>query len=84
MNARCIGPRLFDRAQSFDGADATALQGGDRREARENRATVHDHRARAALAQAAPEFGAVQLQVVAQYIKEWRVAGNIQAVARFR
>ena len=44
----------------------------DRREAREHRAAVDHHGARAALAQAAAELRAVQLQVVAQHVQERR------------
>src|SRR6266404_1172913 len=74
-----LDERPLERMQRLDGAepldrrDVALRDARDRRHAGAHGLAVHQHRARAALREPAAELGAVQLEIVAQYIKEGRV-----------
>src|SRR2546421_7611982 len=57
-------------AEPFDRRDVALGDARDRRHAGAHGLAVHQYRARAALREPAAELGAVQLEIVAQYIKE--------------
>src|SRR5678815_3306962 len=63
--------RLVGRAETFERGDLT-LHRGDRCHARANRLTVDDDCTAATRAKTAPEFRAVQFQIVAEDVEEWR------------
>ena len=65
--------RRLDRSQAFERRDLPALQQHQRRDAGQHRLAVDDHRAGAALAEAAAEFGGVELEIVAQHIEQRRI-----------
>jgi len=66
------------RAEAFDRRDLASRYRADRRDAGTDRLAIDQHRASAALRQAAAEFGAVELEVVAQHVEQRRVrlSGN--------
>src|SRR4051795_10692268 len=72
--------RFFRRAEAFDRADLASLEDRDRRDAGEDRLAVGEHRAGAALAEAAAELGAVQAQILAQHVEERRRAVGLHLV----
>ena len=61
---------LFRGAEAFERGHLGAVERADRRHARSNGASAHNHRARAALSEAAPEFRSVQREVVAQHVEQ--------------
>ncbi len=58
-----------DAAKAFECCDFRVLDRTHRKDARTPGAAGHDYRARSALAQAASEFRAIQIEVVAQDVK---------------
>ncbi len=64
--------RLAAGAEALDRRDRAAVERGDRRQAGEHRLAVDDDGAGAALAEAAAELGAVQLEIVAQHVEQRR------------
>src|SRR5260370_27505752 len=62
--------RMLERAQAFERGDAAVLRAADGNAAGAHSVSVHDDGARAALAESAPESGAVQFEVIAQDIEE--------------
>ena len=64
--------RIVGRAQSFDCRNLASGKRRDRRNARERRLAVDHHRASAALAEPATEFGAVHREMIAKHIEEGR------------
>ena len=73
--------RFFRRAQPFERHDLLAGHSAHRRHAGPHRRAVHDRRTGAALAQAAAELRAAQLQIVAQGIEQGSRGVEIQGVA---
>ena len=65
--------KVLRRPQAFYGYDITTLDGSDRRATREPNMAIDKNAARAALAQAAPRFGAFKAQVVTQDVEQWCV-----------
>src|SRR5262245_3693150 len=65
--------RLVDRAQAFDRGDRGLSDSTDADRARTRRLALHEDGASAALAEAAAEFWPVELEIVAQNIKQRRV-----------
>ena len=63
----------IDRAQTFKRRHLLALKQKQRRDAGQHRLAVDDHGAGAALAEPAAEFGGVELDVVAEDVKQRRV-----------
>src|SRR5882757_9973794 len=64
------GTRVLRRPQTFDRRDATLAGGADRIHARALFYPVDEHAACAALRLTAAEFGAAQLEVVAQNVEQ--------------
>ena len=65
--------RLLRRAEAFGGDDARPAASFSAHRARAHRRAVDQHGARAALAEAAAELGAVQAEVVAQRVEQRHV-----------
>src|SRR4029434_10925521 len=63
-------PRLVDRAQALECPYLPAMKGGHRHQAGENRLVIEQHCAGAALTETTAKLGAVQLQLVAQHVKQ--------------
>ena len=62
--------RLLGCADAFERSYLRPLDGLQSRHAGADRLTLDDHRARAALAQAAAELGTVQLEIVTQRVQQ--------------
>ena len=75
------GVRFFDRAQAFESRNFHALHGLDRSDAGADRLALYNHGAGSALAEAAAEFRAAQLQIVAQGVQKRRCGIKIQGVS---
>ena len=80
MKARWIGAGRLDRAETLQRRHLLALQQQQRRHAGQHRLAVDDHRAGAALAEPAAEFGGVELEIVAQHIEQRRIRIRIDLV----
>ena len=65
--------RLLDRAKTLNGGDLGLAEPPDRGHAGTHSGAVDQHRAGAALREPAAELGAVELEIVAQDIKQRRV-----------
>jgi hypothetical protein len=68
------------RREAFAGRDLGAVERADRHRARAHRSAVEMHGARAALGDAAAEFGAGQADDVAQHPQEWRIRLDVDLV----
>src|SRR6267378_4322996 len=73
---------LVDRAQSLERGDGSLRSGRHRHRAGARGLAVDQHGARAALGEPAAELRAVQLQVVAQDVKERRVGRDRRHLSR--
>jgi len=62
---------FLSRAQTFESSDGFILRGADLSDAGTDGVAVHDDGAGAALRHAAAVFGSVELEVVAQNVKQW-------------
>ena len=71
---------VLRRPQAFYSRDLTALDGSNRRATGEPDLAIHKDAARAALAQAAPGFGAFEAQVIAQDVEKWCVRFDMNAM----
>ena len=71
---------VLRRPQAFYGRDLTTLDGSDRRATREPNIAIDKDAARAALAQAAPGFGAFESQVVAQDVEQGCIRFDLNAM----
>src|SRR5438477_5469640 len=69
--------RLRDRAKTLQRRHLLALKQKQWRHAGQHRLAVDDHRAGAALTEAATEFGGVKLEIIAQHVKQRRVRFRI-------
>src|ERR1700731_3066134 len=74
--------RLLRRTQALDRGDAALADRADGMHARPSFNPVDQHAARAALCLAAAEFGAAQLEVVAQDIKQRRIGLGFDGAGR--
>src|SRR5271155_2075333 len=63
---------LVLRAEPFERRDLLAGEQYDRRHAGKDRLAIDQHRAGAALAESAAEFGGVELELAAQHVKQRR------------
>src|SRR5579864_8607042 len=72
--------RLLRRAQALQGHDFGFSDGADRCNAGASGAAVQQNRAGAALTEAAAEFGAAQLEFVAEHIEQRRGRINIHGM----
>ena len=79
IQACCSGWSLPFWAEPFERGDL-ALDAGGRRDARAHRGAVDDHRARAALAEAAAEVRPLQAEVVAKDIEQRRRGFDVHGV----
>ena len=70
--------RAVRRGQPFDRADVPAIRGRGQNQTGQNRLAVHQHRARAALADPAPVLGPGQLQILAQHVEQQVVSGDVE------
>src|SRR3954451_5959717 len=61
---------LLDRAEAFDGGDLAAREARGRNRAGAHRLAIDQHRAGAALAEAAAVFGALQAEIVADGVQQ--------------
>src|SRR5258706_13784111 len=78
LDERRLQPaRLLRRAQALERGDALAGEIRDRRHARARLAAFDQHRAGAALPQAAAELRAVPLQAVAQDVEQRRLGLDV-------
>src|SRR5919201_1480073 len=59
-------------AESFERGDLRTADGTDRRDTRTNGAASNDHRARAALAEAAAELRTAERKLVAEHVQQRR------------
>src|SRR5262245_55377199 len=73
--------RLVDRAEPLERRDLARRDGADRRHAGAYRLAVDQHRAGAALRQAAAILGAVELEIVTQDVEQGRVGLGLDRVA---
>jgi hypothetical protein len=73
LDERCLKRvRFLDRPEAIQRLDVLIGHGRDRNRAGAYRIAVHDHRAGAALRQAATEPGAVLVEIVAQHVQQRR------------
>ena len=73
-------PRVFDRAEAFDGGYLLAVEQQQGRQAGEYGFAIHHDGAGAALAQATAELGAVKGKIVPQHIEQGRIGFRIDLV----
>ncbi len=81
-----LDPRRLERVeavrgQAFDGRDLRARDLADRRHAGSHRLAIEVHGARAAEGHAAAEFGAGEIELVAEHPEERRVGRDVDLVA---
>src|SRR3974390_529009 len=65
--------RRRDGAEALDGRYLARAERPDRGDAGAHGTAVNQHRAGAALCKPAAELGAVELEIVAQHIEQWRI-----------
>ena len=70
--------RAVRRGQPLDRADMTAVRGRGQDQTGQNRLAIHQHRARAALPDPAAVLGPGQLQILAQYVEQQIVVGDVE------
>jgi len=74
--------RLVERAEPFERGHLVSLDRAYRRHAGASSRAVDQHRAGAALRQAAAVFGAIELEIVAQHVEQRRVRLGIDRARR--
>src|SRR5438876_5546747 len=74
--------RLVERAEPFERGHLVSLDRAYRRDAGASGRAVDQHRAGAALRQAAAVFGAIELEIVAQHVEQRRVRLGIDRARR--